>query len=98
MSKKLLNLNRKSFEVVDFRFLFLTLLIATWWFTITATNIAYASDQPQDSQVNIQNTQVDLYWFSVNWTNAFKRLHLFLSDLPLANQGFFRHKGIKNTF
>jgi hypothetical protein len=39
-----------------------------------------------------------LYWFSVNWTNAFNCLHLFLLDSPLANQGFLRHKGIKNTF
>jgi len=29
-----------------------------------------------------------VYWFSVNWTNTFKRLDLFLSDLPLAIQGF----------
>jgi hypothetical protein len=29
-----------------------------------------------------------VYWFSVNWTNTFKWLYLFLSDLPKANQGF----------
>ena len=32
-----------------------------------------------------------MYWFSVNWTNAFNCLHLFLLDSPLANQGFLRH-------
>jgi len=40
----------------------------------------------------------EVYWFSVNWTNAFDRLYLFLCDLPSANQGFLRHGGIKNTF
>ena len=37
---------------------------------------------------NREPWEVSMYWFSVNWTNAFKWLHLFLSDLPLANQGF----------
>jgi len=46
------------------------------------------SRQPDAARSGEPNT---LYWFSVNWTNAFKWLRLFLSDLPLANQGFLGH-------